>query len=54
MRREAEILSIADRLRNNPTDKEVERAAELLIELHTECMDLDLQLEKSSQNYWSK
>ena len=54
MKREAEILSIADRLRNNPTAKEAERAAELLIELHTECMDLDLQLQKSSQDYWSK
>lgn len=54
MKREAEILSIVSRLRNNPTDEESERAAELLIELHRECTELELQLEKSSQDYWSK
>jgi len=54
MKRESEIMSIADRLRNGPTVEESERAAELLIELYRECTDLELQLEKSSQDYWSK
>ena len=54
MKREVEIYHIASRLQNNPTDEESERAAELLIELYRESTELELRLEKSSQDYWSK
>ena len=54
MKREVEIYHIASRLQNNPTDEESERAAELLIELYRETTELELRLEKSSQDYWSK
>lgn len=54
MKRDAEIYYIASRLQNNPTDEEAIKASELLIELHREIENLNLQLEKSSQDYWSK
>jgi hypothetical protein len=54
MKQEMEIYFIVGRLRNNPTDEESERAADLIIELYRECTELGLQIEKSSQDYWSK
>lgn len=54
MKRETEIYFMVDRLQNNPTDEEAECAAKLLLELYRECTELKLQLEKNSQDYWSK
>ena len=54
MKREMELDFIVNRLRNKPTEMEADQAADFLIELYRECVHLELQLEKSSQDYWSK
>jgi hypothetical protein len=54
MKWEIELDHIVACLRNNPTDEEAERAADLIMELRRELSDSNLMLEKSSQDYWSK
>ncbi len=54
MKREMEIDFIVGRLRNNPTNKEAEYAADLIIDLYRECVELELRLDKSTQDYWSR
>lgn len=54
MKREVEINSIVDRLQNNPTAEEAAQAAQIIIDLYRECNDLELEVERVSNDYWSK
>lgn len=54
MKREFEIDFIVGRLENNPTDEELALAVKLIYELYRECTNLELTVERVSNDYWSK